>query len=385
VDPYTLPDSKALLQLWKSKYNLTDCFVNYIKPEVDEIFDAYADDDPKMLAETLRRYEKEQNLGGLEYMLDEPVGRGAFGQVFRGHHIAKGDTVAIKIIDLEESKDDVQTISAEIRALSSARHCDQLIRYYTSFVVQTKLWIVTEFIDGGSVLDRLKIKTLKENQVAVVCREVLLGLKFMGEEGKIHRDIKAANILLSLNGQVKLADFGASAQLTDTMTKCSTFIGSPYWMAPEIMLQNRYDSKADVWSLGITCLEMLNGSVPLQEIPPVRAIRVIPKNPEPRIPPEIYSKDLTDFVNACLTKDPNKRPTVNELLRHPFILNAGPISLLDFRNERSHSSRQAANTAAAASSAAAAAAAPAPTPSPAQPQQHPEGSTTSGGDGSASR
>lgn len=139
---------------------------------------------------------------------------------------------------MEEAKEDVQTIATEIRALASAKACDQLIRYYSSNVIGTVLWIAMEYVDGGSVLDRVKVKKFKESQVAVVCREVLLGLKYLAADGKIHRDIKAANILLSNSGKVKLADFGASGQLTDTMTKCNTFVGSPYWMAPEIMTES---------------------------------------------------------------------------------------------------------------------------------------------------
>ena len=142
--------------------------------------------------------------------------------------------VAIKVIDLEESKDDIQTINKEITALSHGKFCPQLINYYGSVVFGTKLWIVMEYVDGGSILDRIKRKVLTEEEIAVVVKEVLSGLLYLSNEGKIHRDIKAANILLSRQGQVKLADFGATAQLTDTMTKCSTFVGSPYWMAPEV-------------------------------------------------------------------------------------------------------------------------------------------------------
>lgn len=223
-------------------------------------------------------------------MIDAPVGRGAFGRVFRAHRVKDQLEVALKVIDLEQTKDDVQTIAHEIRALAAGKSCAQLITYYTSFVRGTSLWIAMEFLDGGSVLDRVKTKPFREAQVAVVCREVLLGLRYLAAEGKIHRDIKAANILLSNSGRVKLADFGASGQLTDTMTKCNTFVGSPYWMAPEVMTQSKYDGKADVWSLGITCLEMMAGKPPLHEIPPLKAIRVIPKNPAPQVPPGKYSK-----------------------------------------------------------------------------------------------
>ncbi len=365
---YTSADT--VLAAWQAKYKLPDGHITYIRPQVEEIFDYYEDESSQEeLIDQLERRETRFAFDKLEYVIDEPLGRGAFGRVFKGHR-RDGQVVALKLIDLEETKEDVQTIASEIRALSSGKACEQLIQYYTSFVVDTVLWIAMEYVDGGSVLDRLKNRTLKESQVAVVCREVLLGLRYLAEEGKIHRDIKAANILLSTSGKVKLADFGASGQLTDTMTKCNTFVGSPYWMAPEIMTSGKYDGKADVWSLGITCLEMLNGKPPLQDIPPLKVIRIIPKNPAPQIPAGIYSKNLTDFVNACLTKDPNARPGLKELLQMPFIANAGPLSVLEQRSSTSTSSSSSSTTTSASaltstSTAASSPSTPSPAPAPA--------------------
>jgi serine/threonine-protein kinase 24/25/MST4 len=184
-----------------------------------------------------------------------------------------------------------------------------------------------EFVDGGSILDRIKKKPLTEEEIAIVVKEVLSGLQYLAMEGKIHRDIKAANILLARNGQVKLADFGATAQLTDTMTKCSTFVGSPYWMAPEVMTQNSYDGKADIWSLGVTCFEMATGAPPNANIHPLRVVSIIPRQPPPQLPPS-YSAEFRDFISKCLIKDPAERYSIKELLKMEFVQKAGKTSTL---------------------------------------------------------
>ena len=377
----------STLAYWADAYKLTPGHVNFYKQPAIELFEQHeqalfddldlpescsssqqqgtnaANSDgspPRALVAALQAFEA-VHFAKLEYMIVKPVGKGAFGRVFKGIRLSDNADVALKVIDLEEAKEDVQTIAQEIRALASSSGCPQLICYYSSFVTGTLLWIAMEYLDGGSVLDCVKIKPLREPAVAVICREVLRGLEYLSLEGKIHRDIKAANVLLSSQGHVKLADFGASGQLTDTMTKCNTFVGSPYWMAPEVMTQSRYDGKADIWSLGITVLEMLNGKPPMHDVPPLRAIRLIPKNPSPRVPQGIYTADATDFVNACLVKDPAQRPTLAELLRFPFVANAKPIEELPALLARSSSSGSGSSgsKARAAAKAAAAAAAPA--------------------------
>ena len=196
-----------------------------------------------------------------------------------------------------------------------------------SVVFGTKLWICMEYVDGGSILDRVHTSVLSEREIAVVVKEVLSGLLYLASEGKIHRDIKAANILLSKTGQVKLADFGATAQLTDTMTKCSTFVGSPYWMAPEVMTQNTYDGKADIWSLGITCYEMAVGHPPYANVHPLKLVSLIPRQPPPTLPAG-YSVEFSDFLAKCLVKDPLQRASIKELLRTPFVTQAGDTSTL---------------------------------------------------------
>jgi len=152
-------------------------------------------------------------------------------------------------------------------------------------------------------------------------------LQFLNLEGKIHRDIKAANILIGKQGYVKLADFGASRQLTDTVAKCNTFVGSPYWMAPEVMMQSNYDGKADVWSLGITCMEMALGKPPHSEVTPMKVMTVIAQAKPPELEGD-FSKPFKEFVAMCLVKDPVLRAPVSKLLKHPFVTKAGGLAKL---------------------------------------------------------
>jgi len=313
----------------RQKYELTDAYVTYIEKDIEEMFD---------MPEQMRQHEMkelEKEIEQMEYELVKKAGHGGYGMVFKGRKRASKDgnpgedqdAVAIKIIDLEETQEDLMTIRREIMALVNGTNCPQLTNYYGSSVYGTKLWIVMEYVDGGSVADAIQDEPLEEKYISVIVSEVLKGLLYLEQEQKIHRDIKAANILLSRDGSVKLADFGASGQLTDTMTKCNTFVGSPYWMAPEVMTQNRYDGKADIWSLGITCIEMAKGKPPYSHLHPLRVISMIPHNPPPRLKGE-FSQSFTDFVNSCLKRDPSDRPCISELLKHPFVAKAKKLSIL---------------------------------------------------------
>ncbi|KAK9507664.1 hypothetical protein O3M35_007471 [Rhynocoris fuscipes] len=255
------------------------------------------------------------------------LGEGSYGSVYKALHKESGQVLAIKQVPVDT---DLQEI---IKEISIMQQCDSpyVVKYYGSYFKNTDLWIVMEYCGAGSVSDimRLRKKTLSEDEIATILCDTLKGLEYLHLRRKIHRDIKAGNILLNTEGHAKLADFGVAGQLTDTMAKRNTVIGTPFWMAPEVIQEIGYDCVADMWSLGITALEMAEGKPPYGDIHPMRAIFMIPTKPPPSFrEPDQWSPEFIDFVSRCLVKNPEERATASEMLQHEFIGNAKPPSIL---------------------------------------------------------
>ncbi|XP_071425736.1 nik-related protein kinase isoform X2 [Pithys albifrons albifrons] len=272
------------------------------------------------------------------FELVQVVGNGTYGQVYKGRHVKTGQLAAIKVMNVTENEE--EEIKLEINMLKKYSHHRNIATYYGAFVKKSpagqddQLWLVMEYCGAGSVTDLVK-KTkgncFKEDWIAYICREVLRGLAHLHAHHVIHRDIKGQNVLLTENAEVKLVDFGVSAQLDRTIGRRNTFIGTPYWMAPEVIAceenpDSTYDYRSDLWSLGITAIEMAEGAPPLCDMHPMRALFLIPRNPPPKLKSRKWSKKFLNFVESCLVKHYLHRPSTETLLKHSFIR--------DMQNER---------------------------------------------------
>ncbi|KAB0392295.1 hypothetical protein E2I00_011193 [Balaenoptera physalus] len=252
-------------------------------------------------------------------------------QGLSGRHVKTGQLAAIKVMDV--TGDEEEEIKQEINMLKKYSHHRNIATYYGAFIkknppgMDDQLWLVMEFCGAGSVTDLIKNtkgNTLKEEWIAYICREILRGLSHLHQHKVIHRDIKGQNVLLTENAEVKLVDFGVSAQLDRTVGRRNTFIGTPYWMAPEVIACDEnpdatYDFKSDLWSLGITAIEMAEGAPPLCDMHPMRALFLIPRNPAPRLKSKKWSKKFQSFIESCLVKNHSQRPATEQLMKHPFI------------------------------------------------------------------
>ena len=271
-------------------------------------------------------------LASLEVELKELLGKGSYGMVYRGLTPRHG-SVAVKVLPWA-----LNEVSSELKKeLKLLQRCNSayIVRAFGAFAKPKELWIVMEYCDLGSLLDVMRSmdEPLPEAAIAAACSDSLRGLSYMHTQkrGIIHRDIKSANILLNSEGRVKLADFGVAAQLNSTASKRNTVIGTPHWMSPEVISNGKYDARADVWSLGITAIELAQGRPPHHAMRPVLKVlfAIVSGEPPQLDAPDDFSELFCDFLGAALTKDTEQRPTSGELLQHPFLAAAQRSALLN--------------------------------------------------------
>eukprot|EP01130_Rhizamoeba_saxonica_P003353 TRINITY_DN1420_c0_g1_i2.p1 TRINITY_DN1420_c0_g1~~TRINITY_DN1420_c0_g1_i2.p1 ORF type:complete len:298 (+),score=75.61 TRINITY_DN1420_c0_g1_i2:672-1565(+) len=254
-----------------------------------------------------------------KYYIDlKMIGEGTFGEVFSGLDVRTLETVAIKKMDLADNYE--EDLVSEISMMNSFRH-KNIVSYHKTFHFDEALWVVMEFMDGGSLTEILELHhqlRLSEPQIAYILLESLKALQYIHSLHRIHRDIKSDNILLNKKGEVKLADFGYTVQLTEKQTRRNTTIGTPYWEAPEVITGDLYDDKIDIWSFGVMAMEMAEGEPPYMDLQPLTALRLIIIDGIPPISSH-WSLEFKSFVDDCLAVKPKKRSSSAELLTHPFL------------------------------------------------------------------
>lgn len=253
----------------------------------------------------------------------EKIGEGSSGEVFKGTLKSTNEIHAIKIISLS-GQEKLSNIKNEIMMMKLCRH-PNVVEHKGTYMKDDQLWVSMEYMDGGALTEVISICQISEPQIACICKEILQAILAIHKGERIHRDIKSDNVLITISGEIKLADFGYCAQLTDTVDKRNSVVGTPYWMAPELIKGMDYGTAVDIWSLGIAAIEMAEGDPPYLDFPPLRALFLIATHGSPSLKePEKWSDTFKNFLGCCLELDPAKRATAGELLDHPFLKLACP-------------------------------------------------------------